>query len=57
MQTEGGEEDLPESKNPADDDNMDDTTHSSDSTPSERKDTVHEISLVGRDTGYDDQDS
>ena len=57
MQTEGGEDDLPEGGNPGDDDNTDDTTDSSDSGRFEREDTVHEIPPGGRDKRYDERDS
>ena len=57
MQTEGGEDDLPEGGNPNDDDNTDDSTDSFDSARSEREDIVHETPPVGRDMGYDERDS
>ena len=57
MQIEGGEEDLPEGRNPNDDDDTDDTTDSSDSAPSEREDSMHETPPAGQDMGYDEQDS
>ena len=57
MQTEGGEDDLLEGGKPRDDDDMDDSTDSSDFGRSEREDIVHETPLGGRDTGYDERDS
>ena len=57
MQTEGGEEDQPEGRDPADDDNTDADTDSRDAAPSMEGDSVNETSPVGRDTGNDERDS
>ena len=57
MQTEGGEDDLPEGGNLGDNDDTDDTTDLLDSAPFEREDSVHETPPVGRDTRYNKRDS
>ena len=54
MQTEGGEDDIPEGGNPLDEDDSDDITDSIDSRQSQGDDIVHETPLGGRETGYDE---
>ena len=57
MQTEGGEDDLPEGGKPGDDGDTDDTRDLYDPGRSKREDIVHETPLGGRDVGYDERDS
>ena len=55
MQTEGGEDDLPEGGNPLAKNDIDDSTDSSDSGQSKGEDIVHETPPEGRETGYDER--
>ena len=48
MQTEGGEDDIPERENPLDEDNSLHSTYSTDSSQSHRDDSVHETPPGGR---------
>ena len=57
MQTEGSEDDIPEGGNPLAEDDMDDSTNSSDSSRSKREDIVHETPPGGREMGYDERGS
>ena len=54
MQTEGGEDDIPERENPLNVDDLDDSTDSTDSGQSQGDDIVHETPPGGRETGYDE---
>ena len=54
MQTEGGEDDIPERENPLDKDDSHHSTHSTDSGQSQGDDSVHETPPGGRETGYDE---
>ena len=54
LQTEGGEEDQPNGRDLADDDDMDEDTDSTDPAPSVEEDFVNENSLAGRDMGNDE---
>ena len=54
MQSEGGEDDIPERGNPLNEDDSDDNTDSTDSGQSQGDDIVHETPLGGRETGYDE---
>ena len=54
MQTEGGEDDIPERENPLNMDDSDDNSDSSDSGQSQGDDIVHETPLGGREMGYDE---
>ena len=54
MQTEGGEDDIPERENPLDEDDSHHSTHSTDSSQSHGDDSVHETPPRGRETGYDE---
>ena len=57
MQTEGGEDDIPEKGNPLLKDDSDDSTNSTDSGQSQGNDIVHETPPEGRETGYDERGS
>ena len=57
MQTEGGEEDQLEGRDPANDDDMDEDTDSTDPAPFVEEDFVNETSPAGRDIGNDERDS
>ena len=57
MQTEGGEDDLPEGGTPLAEGDTDDSTNSCDSGQSEGEDIVHETPPGGRETGYDERGS
>ena len=52
MQTEAGEDDIPETENPLKDGNSQHSTDSTDSDESEQEDSVHETLPGGRETGY-----
>ena len=54
MQTEGGEDDIPERENPLDKDVSHHSTHSTSSGQSHGDDSVHETLPEGRGTGYDE---
>ena len=54
MQTEGGEDDIPEGGNPLNEDDSDDSTDSTDFGQSQGDDIVHETPPRGRETGYDE---
>ena len=54
MQTEGGEDDIPEGGNPLDENDLDDSTDSTDSGQSQRDDIVYETPPGGRETRYDE---
>ena len=54
MQTEGGEDDIPERENPLDEDDSHHSTHSTSSGQSQGDDIVHETPPGGRETGYDE---
>ena len=54
MQTEGGEDDIPERENPLDEDDSHHSTHSTDSGQSHGDDSVHETPLGRREMGYDE---
>ena len=54
MQTEGGEDDIPERENPLDEDDSHHSTHSTNSSQSHGDDSVHETLPEGRETGYDE---
>ena len=54
MQSEGGEDDIPERGNPLNKDDSDDSTDSTDSSQSQGDDIVHETSPGGQETGYDE---
>ena len=57
MQTEGGEDDIPERETPLDKDDSHHSTHSTNSGQSHGDDSVHETPPGGRETGYDEGDS
>ena len=57
LQTEGGEEDQLEEKDPADDEDMEEDMDSIDPAPSKREDSMNETSLARKDTGNDERDS
>ena len=57
MQTEGGEDDIPERENPLNKDDSDDSTDSTDSGLSQGDDIVYETPPGGRETGYDEEGS
>ena len=52
MQTEAGEDDIPETENPLEEGDSQHSTNSTDSDESEREDSVHETPLGGRETMY-----
>ena len=54
MQTEGGEDDIPEREIRLDEDDSHHSTNSTDSDQSNREDSVHETPPRGRQTGYDE---
>ena len=54
MQTEGGEDDIPERENPLDEDDSHHSTHSTNSGQSHGDDSVHETLPGGRETRYDE---
>ena len=57
MQTEGGDDDIPERENPLNVDDSDDSSDSSDSGQSQGDDIVHKTLLGGREMGYDEKGS
>ena len=52
MQTEAGEDDIPETENPLEEGDSQHNTDSTDSDESQREDSVHETPPGGRETGY-----
>ena len=54
MQTEGGEDDIPERENPLDEEDSHHSTHSTLSGQSHGDEIVHETPPGGRKTGYDE---
>ena len=52
MQTEGGEDDIPETENPLAEGDSLHSTDSSDNDDSQEEDSVHETPPGGRETGY-----
>ena len=54
MQTEGGEDDIPERKNPLNEDDLEDSMDSIDYGQSQGDDIVHETPPEGLETGYDE---
>ena len=54
MQTEGGEDDIPERENLLDEDDSHHSTHSTSSGQSQGDDSVHETPPGGREMGYDE---
>ena len=57
MQTEGGEEDQEEGRDPTDEEDLDDNMDSSKSAPFEGEVSVHETLPARRDKGNDERDS
>ena len=54
MKTKGGEDDIPERKNPLNVDDSDDSSDSSDFGQFQGDDIEHETPPGGRETGYDE---
>ena len=52
MQTEAGEDDIPETENPLEEGDSQHSTDSTDSDESQWEDSVHETPPGGRETGY-----